>query len=248
MKNNKLKKYMYNISDDIIAECAEFGPNTKQGGKTSSYYVDNVKKTGGSRTAAIAVFSVILFCALGILAALIINHNKRSLNGTPLNTAPESINSTPSTVTEDNQIMTTVKLFVPELLRRWIAEYEKPDYYQWAIELRELGEPIGSISVVGQNERVEMAHIGYCIGKPWWHRGYTSEALAAVIRYLFREVGVNRIETVHDPENPHSGGVMRKCGMHYEGTLRQATRSNRGITDAAMYSILANEYEGAKQG
>ena len=135
-----------------------------------------------------------------------------------------------------------------ELLRRWIAAYEKPDYYQWAIELRELGEPIGSISVVGQNERVEMAHIGYCIGKPWWHRGYTSEALAAVIRYLFREVGVNRIETVHDPENPHSGGVMRKCGMHYEGTLRQATRSNRGITDAAMYSILANEYEGAKQG
>ena len=96
MKNNKLKKYMYNISDDIIAECAEFGPDTKQGGKTSSYYVDNVKKTGGSRTAAIAVFSVILFCALGILAALIINHNKRSLNGTPLNTAPESINSTPS--------------------------------------------------------------------------------------------------------------------------------------------------------
>ena len=129
MKNNKLKKYMYNISDDIIAECAEFGPDTKQGGKTSSYYVDNVKKTGGSRTAAIAVFSVILFCALGILAALIINHNKRSLNGTPLNTAPESINSTPSTVTEDNQIMTTVKLFVPELLRRWNANQFSGNIY-----------------------------------------------------------------------------------------------------------------------
>ena len=135
-----------------------------------------------------------------------------------------------------------------ELLRKWCAEYEKRDYYQWAIELKEIGEPIGSISVVKQDEKTEMAHIGYCIGKPWWHRGYTSEALAAVIDFLFREVGVNRIETQHDPANPHSGGVMRKCGMQYEGTLRQAIRSNRGITDAAIYSILANEYEGAKQG
>ena len=135
-----------------------------------------------------------------------------------------------------------------ELLCRWAAEYEKPNYYQWAIELKELGEPIGSISVVRQDEATDMAHIGYCIGKPWWHRGYTSEALAAVIRFLFCEVGANRIETQHDPANPHSGGVMRKCGMKYEGTLRQASRSNRGIHDVMMYSILANEYEGARQG
>ncbi len=135
-----------------------------------------------------------------------------------------------------------------ELLQSWAAEYEKPNYYLWAIELKELGEPIGSIAVVGQNEKTDMAHIGYCIGKPWWHKGYTSEALAAVIRYLFCEVGANRIETMHDPANPHSGGVMRKCGMRYEGTLRQAARSNRGIHDAVTYSILASEYKGAKQG
>ena len=131
-----------------------------------------------------------------------------------------------------------------ELLQKWCAEYEKPDYYQWAIEVKALGDPIGSISVVRQDESVGMVHIGYCIGKAWWHQGYTSEALAAVIRYLFREVGFNRIETQHDPENPHSGGVMRKCGMQYEGTLRQAIRSNRGITDAAVYAILAADYKG----
>ena len=91
----------------------------------------------------------------------------------------------------------------------WLQEYEKESYYQWMIVLKELGEPIGSISVVRQNDRVEEAEIGYCIGSRWWHKGIVSEALAAVIKYLFEEVGMNRVAARHDANNPHSGGVMR---------------------------------------
>ena len=84
----------------------------------------------------------------------------------------------------------------------WLQEYEKDSYYQWMIELKEIGQPIGSISVVRQNDRVEEAEIGYCIGSQWWHRGIMTEALSAVIAYLFDEVGVNRITARHDPNNP----------------------------------------------
>ncbi len=35
---------------------------------------------------------------------------------------------------------------------------------------------------------------------------------------------------------------MKKCGMKYEGTLRQFDWSNKGIVDACFYSILTNEY------
>ena len=125
----------------------------------------------------------------------------------------------------------------------WLQEYEKENYYQWMIVLKELDEPIGSISVVRQNDRVEEAEIGYCIGRPWWHRGIVSEALAAVIEYLFIEVGMNRVAARHDPNNPHSGGVMRKCGMKYEGTHRACDRNNQGICDAAQYAILRSEWQ-----
>ena len=40
-----------------------------------------------------------------------------------------------------------------------------------------------------------------------------SEALAELIRFLFEEVGVNRIEALHDVRNPNQGKVMQKCGM-----------------------------------
>ena len=129
------------------------------------------------------------------------------------------------------------------VLNSWISEYEKANYYQWMIELKELGEPIGSISVVHQREDIGEAEIGYCIGRNWWHKGIVSEALAAVIEYLFTEVGMNRLTARHDPNNPHSGAVMRKCGMKYEGTNRAGDRNNQGICDAAHYAILRSEWQ-----
>lgn len=129
------------------------------------------------------------------------------------------------------------------VFRSWAARYEKPDYYQWAIELKALKEPIGSIAVVRMDEQVNSTEIGYCIGRPWWHQGIMSEAFGAVISFLFERVGVNRVEARHDPANPNSGRVMKHCGLTYEGTLRQADRNNRGIVDLCMYSLLRSEYK-----
>ena len=64
-----------------------------------------------------------------------------------------------------------------------------------------------------------------------------------MIEYLFTEVGMNRVAARHDPNNPHSGGVMRKCGMKYEGTHRACDRNNQGICDAAQYAILRSEWK-----
>lgn len=127
-----------------------------------------------------------------------------------------------------------------KILASWIDNYQRVDYYQWMIVLKETGEPIGSIlsNTVG---RAQSAHIGYCIGKAWWHMGIMSETLQAVMDFLFDEVGYHRIESLHDPNNPYSGGVMKKCGMKLEGTLRQADRNNQGICDACYYGLLANE-------
>lgn len=124
----------------------------------------------------------------------------------------------------------------------WILEYEKPDFYQWAIVLKKQNEPIGTISVVGMDERTEKVHIGYCIGSKWWHLGYTSEALSAIIPFFFQEVEAKRLESQHDPENPNSGRVMKKCGLLYEGTLRKSDWSNKGIVDACVYGMLASDY------
>ena len=123
-----------------------------------------------------------------------------------------------------------------------LGEYENEKNYEWFIELKEIGQPIGSISAVHIDENVRLAHIGYCIGTRWWGRGLMPEALSAVMRFFFEQVGVNRVEACHDVNNPNSGKVMAKCGMTYEGTLRQSGWNNQGIIDRAFYGILREEY------
>ena len=129
-----------------------------------------------------------------------------------------------------------------KILEDWIKHYSGDNYYNWAIVLKENGdEPIGNIAVVNMNEETSTMHIGYCISRKWWHKGITSEAMKAVMDFLFDEVNANRIESRHDPRNPHSGGVMKKCGMKYEGTLRSSDWNNTGICDACWYALLKAE-------
>ena len=130
-----------------------------------------------------------------------------------------------------------------ELLARWETQAaEDPSFYEWAIELKDINEPIGSIAAMHVNESVESAELGWCIGRKWWGQGIMPEAGAAVIAYLFDEVGLNRVAARHDVRNPKSGRVMQKLGMAYEGVLRQAGRCNAGLVDEVVYSILKSEY------
>lgn len=129
-----------------------------------------------------------------------------------------------------------------KVLADWVGRYPDPTWYQWAIVLTALGEPIGSIGIVRMDENVGSVHVGYCIGRRWWRQGITSEALAVLMRFFFEAVRVNRMDSRHDPRNPHSGDVMLRCGMTREGTMRQADRNNQGICDYTEYGILRDEY------
>lgn len=124
------------------------------------------------------------------------------------------------------------------IVRSWVEEYARLDSYQWAIELKSLGQPIGSIAVIQVDESADMCEVGYCIGKTWWHQGIMTEALHRVMQFLFDEVKAKRICAKHATENPNSGKVMKKCGMKYEGTWENAGKTGLGeICDLAVYSI-----------
>jgi ribosomal-protein-alanine N-acetyltransferase len=128
------------------------------------------------------------------------------------------------------------------VLTDWTSHYPEPDFYNWAIVLKENGpEPIGNISVVGIDNKVDAATMGYCMSRAHWGKGVMTEALTAVIDFFFDEVGFNRIDADHAVDNPASGRVMEKSGMRYEGTHRQAVRTNCGIVDIKKWAILKSD-------
>ena len=127
-----------------------------------------------------------------------------------------------------------------EIIALWLARYEDVRFYQWAIELKETREPIGSISVVKVDDEIDEVEVGYCIGESWWGFGYTAEAFRGVIDYLFSEVKPKKIRAKHDKDNPNSGRVMQKCGLTYDKTLYGAGKNiSNPRCDLVLYSISA---------
>lgn len=129
-----------------------------------------------------------------------------------------------------------------EYIQSVIESYGSDAAYTWVIEEKATHEAIGAIGVNEIFDSVGACEIGYCLSDSRWGRGYMPEAFAAVIRFLFEEVGFNRIQSSHDPNNPKSGRVMEKCGLRYEGTLRQADRNNQGVCDEVIRAILREDY------
>lgn len=129
-----------------------------------------------------------------------------------------------------------------DIIKLWISNYEDSSVYNWVIELKEINEVIGNISVVKLENTNKSCEIGYCIGSKYWNKGITTEAFQSIINYLFKEVGINRICAKHDIENIASGEVMKKCKMTFEGTLREVQFRNNRFCSLAVYSILKSEW------
>lgn len=128
-----------------------------------------------------------------------------------------------------------------EVTKALLAHRVQLDNEEWGIVLTETQTLIGMIDVVRETPETQTKTIGYVLGENFWNKGYMTEALEAVIVYLFNHTAVNRIEAAHDTANPGSGKVMEKAGMTFEGILRQSGRNNQGIVDMAFYSLLRSE-------
>ena len=86
---------------------------------------------------------------------------------------------------------------------------------RWGIELKSNGQFIGTIDLHKIDPVLKKAAIGYIINKKYWNQGLTTEANRAVIELAFEKIGMNKLVALHDKDNPASGKVMEKSGMHF---------------------------------
>ncbi len=120
--------------------------------------------------------------------------------------------------------------------------FENREWIVLGIEFKENKKFVGTIDIRGWNSVHNCAEIGYVLSMDYWNKGIASEALRAVIGFCFDELEMNRVEAHCEEENTASERVMEKCGMKYEGALRQKVFIKDKYRTMKMYSILKNEY------
>jgi len=91
-------------------------------------------------------------------------------------------------------------------------DYKSEQTYCWGMQLNE--ELIGCVMVV--NVQGWNGILAYYLRKDCWSKGYATEAVKRVIKYMFTEIGIERIEAKHSVKNAASGKVLQKAGMIFE--------------------------------
>ena len=126
--------------------------------------------------------------------------------------------------------------------RPHVKRKPNPDY-NWMLVLKDTGKVIGQAEVFNV-ENGRMADVGYRIHPAYWGRGITTEAMQRVIRYVFEETTLQRLNASADVRNAGSNRVLEKCGFLREGTVRQGKMVSV-YCDYHIYGLLKSDYEGA---
>ena len=128
--------------------------------------------------------------------------------------------------------------FTKNSIRTWVASYDNPNYYKWAICLKEKPEQvIGDISIVAIDENDSSCEIGYVLGKKYWGHGMMTEALKAVLDFSFTQVGFQKVKARYVSLNPASGRVMEKAGMSYLKTITNGVERKDYVAELIYYQI-----------
>jgi RimJ/RimL family protein N-acetyltransferase len=104
-----------------------------------------------------------------------------------------------------------------EFLVRTLAAWDRGSSFAWVITMKETGTLMGMIDV-----RLEPhANLGYVLAQPYWNKGYTTEAVKAVVEWAMGQEEICRVWAVCDVENIASARVLAKAGLECEGILRR---------------------------
>ena len=115
----------------------------------------------------------------------------------------------------------------------------------WGICLRGSNEVIGTVGIMGWSPENHSCEIGYSLGKAHWDKGIMTEAVGRLVRSLFEDLHMNRIEAQHDVRNPASGRVLEKCGMQREGLLRSRILNKGEYVNVVLWAVIQSDLQKA---
>ena len=119
----------------------------------------------------------------------------------------------------------------------------EPDtWFQLALCLRSDGRLIGDVGIHFLDDHGQ-AGIGYTLDPEHQGQGYAREAVAALLAYLFGELGFHRVTASIDPANTKSLALVRNLGMRQEATFLQNVWNGTYWEDECIYALLRDEWE-----
>jgi ribosomal-protein-alanine N-acetyltransferase len=111
----------------------------------------------------------------------------------------------------------------------------------WKVVEKQSGIPVGACGMNAYHPQHEKAEIGYWLLPEYWKKGIMPEVLPVMIRYVFNNWKLHRLEAVIEEGNEASCRLSEKLGFRFEGILRETEIKEGRRISLLMYSLLASD-------
>lgn len=92
------------------------------------------------------------------------------------------------------------------------------------------------------NETHRLGEIGYWIGRPYWKRGYASEAVGKLIEWSFASLELDKIVARVFCGNVSSSRLLETLGLEREGILRKHLLKWGERRDIEQWGLLREQW------
>ena len=120
-------------------------------------------------------------------------------------------------------------------------------WYQVGIYLQESDKLIGDCGFRVLAENAEQVEVGITVAPEFQGKGYATDALRELLKYLFVELRKHRVIGSVDPRNASSMRLLERVGMRKEAHFVKSLWFRGEWVDDVVFAMLAEEWDGAKR-
>ena len=132
------------------------------------------------------------------------------------------------------------------LISLFKSRYEEQQGIRWAIRLKSSGRLIGTCGFNSWSSKMRNAVIGYDLLPEFWRKGYSSEAVRAIINAGFAGIlpcgELHRVQADTVPGNRASESLLRRLGFKEEGLRRECGYWKNKFHDLKCFGLLRSEF------
>lgn len=134
---------------------------------------------------------------------------------------------------------------VLSFIRKGLQQFARNDGFQAGIWWQ--GRYCGGVGIVRINWVDMRSEIGYWLAVQARGQGLVTDGCRAMLRYLFADLGLNRVDIRVAAGNEPSSAVARRLGAVLEGVERQGALLNGRFVDMQRFAVLREDWEVEKR-
>ncbi len=127
-------------------------------------------------------------------------------------------------------------------LRRYARDVRDDQAYPFFVFSTRTGKLVGGCTLSNVRRGVaQTCSLGYWVGEPYSRQGFTSNAVRALIPFVFDHMRLHRLEAACLPSNEGSRALLLSCGFTQEGFARKYLRIDGAWRDHLLFAILSDD-------